>query len=955
MKNLFGLILVCCFTYSYAQTYAISGELKQWHKVTLTFNGPTSSEGATPNPFADYRFTVTFTNGSKTYVVPGYFAGDGNAAESSSTSGNKWRVHFAPDATGVWNFSTTFYTGTDAAINSSTTTTGVLHGLSGAFTIAASDKTGRDHRGRGRLAYVGEHYLRFLGDSTWFFKGGADAPENTLAYEDFDDVPNRGGRRKSWQPHQQDYNAADASSYTWQNGKGTELLGVINYLANKGANVFSFLTFSLAGDDENVFPHLLKVPISTYNTYADANQWDLGVHHDRFDISRLDQWERLYEYADKRGLYIHFKTQETENDQKMDGGNTGRERKLYYRELIARFSHHLALNWNTGEENSQTAQQEIDMAAYINAVDPYKHLIVMHTYPGETNRYTPLLGTLSQYRGASIQTSNGTFNELYDRIAEWVGKSKAAGKKWVVSCDEPGNASIGVNSDPNDIKLVRQKVLWATLFAGGGGVEYYYGYQSGCGDLDCQDHRTRDVKYAEASHAIKFVQNYLQSNLITLQANNAMTSNTDDYVTSNGSNFVVVYVPNGGVTNITLPSSTQTWYLDWYNPRTGAFTDANTIVSNSFTAPDNLDWVAILSTSCPNVGTSCNDGNPNTTGDVINTNCLCVGTPIPCPAAGTACNDNNPMSINDVEDGNCNCFGTFPSGKVHLFEAEEAQLGASWSLVADPNACEKFYMLPPNISVLSAAPEDSSSRLRFTFNITQAGTYSIFARTITSNGGDDSFWVRIDGGIWLNWNRINYPYTNLNFQWSQVGNWVSGNYAVPQSFSFAVGTHTVDFAYREPNAKLDKIFITQDDLSVLNIVQNNTTAGDYSLNHWLEESCPNDTILFVAATNGININLQAQHSIDKPLYIFGNGSASTLISGGNSQQLFTNATSNNLHLKDLSFINGFAISQGGAFKNLGTITLERITFKGNYESTTLKAFTNLGNIIVKSSPNVINK
>jgi len=61
---------------------------------------------------------------------------------------------------------------------------------------------------------------------------------------------------------------------------------------------------------------------------------------------------------------------------------------------------------------------------------------------------------------------------------------------------------------------------------------------------------------------------------------------------------------------------------------------------------------------CPDAGTACNDGNPNTENDVEDGNCGCAGTPIPCPAAGTACDDGNPNTENDVEDGNCNCAGT---------------------------------------------------------------------------------------------------------------------------------------------------------------------------------------------------------------------------------------------------------------------------------------------------------
>ena len=51
---------------------AVEGELKVWHNVTLSFDGPKTSEQATPNPFMDYRLDVTFTGPSgQQYAVPG--------------------------------------------------------------------------------------------------------------------------------------------------------------------------------------------------------------------------------------------------------------------------------------------------------------------------------------------------------------------------------------------------------------------------------------------------------------------------------------------------------------------------------------------------------------------------------------------------------------------------------------------------------------------------------------------------------------------------------------------------------------------------------------------------------------------------------------------------------------------------------------------------------------------
>lgn len=97
--------------------YQISGERKQWHKVTITFDGPESSESGTPNPFFDYRLDVTFSQGDRSLTVPGYFAADGNAAESSASKGNKWRVHFMPETIGEWNFKASFRWGEGIAVS----------------------------------------------------------------------------------------------------------------------------------------------------------------------------------------------------------------------------------------------------------------------------------------------------------------------------------------------------------------------------------------------------------------------------------------------------------------------------------------------------------------------------------------------------------------------------------------------------------------------------------------------------------------------------------------------------------------------------------------------------------------------------------------------------------------------------------------------------------------------
>ncbi|MEJ2703274.1 MAG: DUF5060 domain-containing protein, partial [Sedimentisphaerales bacterium] len=289
----------------------LSGSLEKWHTVTLTFDGPQASESGEPNPFRDYRLNVTFAKGGRQYVVPGYYTADGNAAQSSATAGNKWRVHFVPDEEGLWSFDSSLRTGPDIAL-STDPSAGVatsFNGVNGKFEVGPTDETGRDHRAKGLLRYVGEHYLKYAETGQYYLKGGADSPENFLAYADFDgtyDASADSGSYKDvgtfihkYEPHVRDWQAGDP---TWKNGKGKGIIGALNYLASKGMNSVYFLTYNIDGGDGR-----------------DTWMWTSSKVRDRYDCSKLDQWEIVFEHMDRLGIMLHVVTQETENDRKLGG------------------------------------------------------------------------------------------------------------------------------------------------------------------------------------------------------------------------------------------------------------------------------------------------------------------------------------------------------------------------------------------------------------------------------------------------------------------------------------------------------------------------------------------------------------------------------------------------------------------------------------------------------------
>ena len=579
-------------------TAAISGELKQWHKVTLTFDGPFAHErDAQPNPFTDVAFTVTFSHesGSPKYTVPGYFAADGDAANSSAESGTKWRAHLSPDKAGTWSYSVGFAKGKSAALNGGGEPAKPFDGKTGSFTIAASDKTGRDFRAQGRLQYVGKHHLQFAGSREFFLKAGPDAPETLLAYADFDNtIAGKADKvpLKTWQPHVGDWKAGDP---TWRDGKGRGLIGALNYLADKGVNAFSFLTYNASGDGDNIWPFVERDGKLNY------------------DCSKLDQWGIVFDHATARGLYLHFKLQENEMDdnrlggpkrtqkelpEALDGGKLGIERKLYCREIIARFGHALALNWNIGEENTQSTEEVRDMVKFLQDTDPYKHNIVLHTFPPEQEQiYTLLLGDKSLLTGVSLQNSS---KAAHQRTLHWLRESAAAGRPWVVAQDEQNPASLGVPPDPGyrghsgiaeekappkgkeaegftassgyTMHDVRKLTLWGTLMAGGAGVEYYFGYQLPENDLVCEDFRSRDKSWDYCRIALEFfpankIPFWEMKNDNTL-IGNAKNGNTK-FCLAKAGELYVVYLPNGGTTELDLSGATGEFAVQWFNPRTG--------------------------------------------------------------------------------------------------------------------------------------------------------------------------------------------------------------------------------------------------------------------------------------------------------------------------------------------------------------------------------------------------
>jgi Domain of unknown function (DUF5060) len=787
-----------------------TGAAAIYDAVTLSIEGPQMDERTGGNPFADVRLDVTFTQGKQSWTIPGYFAGCKDAADSSCSGGNIWRAHFLPMVAGDYQWKVRFREGKDVVFQEYDGKNLPGNNAKGSFTVSAMQKD--PIKARGLIRYTGESYYRYSGDNSIFFKFGPDAPENMLAFEDFDNTTNFKGLRKNWVHHAGDYKP-DAKPHLWGKGKkGKNILGMLRYVADQKLNGISALTWNTSGDDRNVFPHLLAVPAADYEKMVAADQWRKGVVQDRFDLSKLAQWERVFSYADKLGLHINMKLQETENDSLMDDGAHGRARKLYLREMVARFGHYLGVTWNLGEENVQRPAEIAHMSYYIDALDAYDRPIVLHSYPPQKERYRAFLGTASAINGLSLQSNLGPAR---DEMTRWRMESDLAGKPWVLSWDEQGPAKGGTGVDeeypaaklPSERKEVvprgvaRREVIWNALLSGANGGEAYYGYQTGCTDLDCQDHRTRANLWKDAAPALDFFRTHVGDKALSMRNFDDLTDRDDkDYVFAEPGRIYVVMKAEKQIA-IQMPGISGRFSIDWYDAINGGALQKGSIAELAL-----------------NEGFNGKSSNP--TAPVV------IGDP---PAGGSG--EWIALVRRKADDAifvEAESFTSQRSDNVRKWYRIDSTTGET----PGPDPDDKHLMHASGDAYVELLPDTRTTHgdkmvreenfteqagtmavLSYDIDFPAAGEYYVWTRIFASGTEDNSLHVGINGQWPDSGKRIQFCPGAGQWYWDNRQRTEGQHCGVPGAVRITVpsaGKHRVEFSMREDGVEFDAFYLTRD-------------------------------------------------------------------------------------------------------------------------------------------------
>ena len=104
------------------------------------------------------------------------------------------------------------------------------------------------------------------------------------------------------------------------------------------------------------------------------------------------------------------------------------------------------------------------------------------------------------------------------------------------------------------------------------GVEYYFGYKLPQNDLICEDWRSRDRSWDYCRIAIEFFRDHDIPFWEMKNANALIGNDQDDnshYCFARTGDLYLVFLPQGGTTQLDLRKVEGTFHIQWFDPRNG--------------------------------------------------------------------------------------------------------------------------------------------------------------------------------------------------------------------------------------------------------------------------------------------------------------------------------------------------------------------------------------------------
>ena len=332
-------------------------------------------------------------------------------------------------------------------------------------------------------------------------------------------------------------------------------IAAVDYLASVGVNSVYIMLMNIGGDGRNVWP------------WHGQDERQAMQHTEHFDIAKLAEWELLFDHIQAKGIVLHLVLED-------DSGWTQFDRSLYYREIVARFAHHNAIVWNLSEEfNENYSPAEVgDFADQLRALDAYHHPVTVH-HAGGLRAWQPFVGD-TRFDLTSLQTGRHPSNA--DAVG-WYRMLAESRHPIALSFDETGK--IGSND-----RALSRHIVWS-IYMGGGNFEIH--------TSPLRDYRDFGLHLQDLARARAIIE---QHPFWEMRPHNELIVRGEGYVLAKPGEVYLVYLPEGGVLDLDLSTSSASFSALWIDPATGErqVISAEDRAFSQWTAPFEADAVLVV-------------------------------------------------------------------------------------------------------------------------------------------------------------------------------------------------------------------------------------------------------------------------------------------------------------------------------------------------------------------------
>ena len=157
-------------------------------------------------------------------------------------------------------------------------------------------------------------------------------------------------------------------------------------------------------------------------------------------------------------------------------------------------------------------------------------------------------------------------------------------------------------------------------------------------------------------------------------------------------------------------------------------------------------------------------------------------------------------SVEWIEGGLLGPSGDGSPPREIWLEAEDGSIEKPFRVETDEQASGGAYIVARAVDGRHEPPD--AGYASYTFEA-ERGEYIVYGRVYAPGWSSNSFWVRVDGGTWHEWDGID---SGRGWGWAPV--WDSRSDDSPARFDLDRGTHRLQVAFRDDDTKLDKLLVT---------------------------------------------------------------------------------------------------------------------------------------------------